>query len=171
VTNTWENNLKKEGVYLAHGFRGFSSWSAGSIAMGLWWGEHHGDWSVRQRRPLTSWCLESREGTKRGRWHVPSKKWPRDPCLPIRPCHPQFPPPPYRPSNCESINGFIHWLGQNSHDSVCFPKALCLHITLGTKPSTHEPSEKVSYQTTTDKKSYYNLWLKAMRIVNVKTRR
>jgi hypothetical protein len=34
VTNACENNLKEEGVILAHGVRGFSAWSLGSIAFG-----------------------------------------------------------------------------------------------------------------------------------------
>jgi hypothetical protein len=82
-----KNNLREEGFILACGFRGFSLWWAGSIALGLSMmaveegsGSSHVDRKQRARKGLgTRYNLQS---------HAPS-----DLLLPARPHLLKFPPP------------------------------------------------------------------------------
>lgn len=112
-TTSEENSLKEKGLFLAHGFGGFSSQSAGSLVLRLWWsraswrGRKHGEAKV-----LIVW-LPGREEDREANQTQPMSL-PRVHSLPqvLSSCFHHL---PMTPSNYDFLSGMVHrW----SHDVV-----------------------------------------------------
>jgi hypothetical protein len=81
-----KNNLKEEGFILAHGFRAFRPWSAGSITLGLRqdkmsWQRKHGAEAARLRVAGKQKDEQTGEGREQD---MPLKTPPSDLLLPTR---------------------------------------------------------------------------------------